>query len=208
MNTWTSTDGANALVESGGADRPRGRAPRRAGFDEAANNAAFRNLLAATLPASRGPQAVAAIVDKRLGTLEKAKGTIGSGRVRDLVEDLSATLKIIAGDLAKVDPDGAVERLLRLVATADRTIARAEGGADADIAPVCHAAAAALPALLRRLSSPDTLPLADRLYALAASSSGAIFLRSAPEIFAAAPPDVVGALGSRLRGGGHGARAG
>jgi hypothetical protein len=99
-------------------------------FDEAASNAAFRNLLAAALAASRGPRAVAAIVDKRLGRLEKAKGAIGSGRVREFVEDLSATLKIIAGDLAKADPDGAVERLLRLLATADHTIARAEVAAD------------------------------------------------------------------------------
>ena len=167
-------------------------------LDEAGTRAAFKNLLTAALAASAGPQAVAAIVDKRLAGLEKARGAIGSGRVQTFVDDLSATLKIIVGDLAKADSDGAVSRLLRLLATADRTYARSQGGADADIAPVFHAAAAALPPLLGRLSSSETGPVADGLYALAADSRSAILAGSTPEIFAAAPPRVVEALDARL----------
>ena len=79
-------------------------------LDEAEGNAAFRNLVTAALAASHGAEAVAAIVDRRLGALERAKGAIGSSRVRGFVEDLSATLKIVAGDLARADPDDPLTR--------------------------------------------------------------------------------------------------
>ncbi len=169
-------------------------------LDEAETNAAFKKLLTAALAATAGPQAVAAIVDKRLAALEKATGAIGSGRVRAFVEDLSATLKIIVGDLAKADVDGAAARLVRLLATADRTFRRSQGGSDVDIAPVFRAAAAALPALIGRLSASEAAPLADGLYALAADSRGAILTGSTPKILAVAPPGVLEALDARLAG--------
>ncbi len=169
-------------------------------LDEAETNAAFKKLLTAALAATAGPQAVAAIVDKRLAALEKATGAIGSGRVRAFVEDLSATLKIIVGDLAKADVDGAAARLVRLLATADRTFRRSQGGSDVDIAPVFRAAAAALPALIGRLSASEAAPLADGLYALAANSRSAILTGSTPKILAVAPPGVLEALDARLAG--------
>ena len=181
-----------ALIELG-ADRLAELA-----LDEAETNAAFKKLLTAALAATAGPQAVAAIVDKRLAALEKATGAIGSGRVRAFVEDLSATLKIIVGDLAKADVDGAAARLVRLLATADRTFRRSQGGSDVDIAPVFRAAAAALPALIGRLSASEAAPLADGLYALAADSRGAILTGSTPKILAVAPPGVLEALDARL----------
>jgi hypothetical protein len=167
-------------------------------LDEAEANAAFKKLLTAALAATAGPQAVAAIVDKRLAALEKATGAIGSGRVRAFVEDLSATLKIIVGDLAKADAEGAAARLVRLLATADRTFQRSQGGSDADIAPVFRAAAAALPALIGRLSASEAAPLAEGLYALAADSRNAILAASAPNILAVAPPAMLDALDARL----------
>jgi hypothetical protein len=165
-------------------------------LDEAGGNAAFKNLLTAAIAATAGPEAVAAIVDKRLAALEKAKGAIGSGRVRAFSDELSATLKIIAGDLAKADLEGAATRLLRLLATADRTFSRASDASE--IAEIYHAAAAALPGLVRRLSDPETASLAEGLYALAADSSSAILGDSTPEILAASPPGVVQALDARL----------
>jgi hypothetical protein len=93
-------------------------------LDEAETSAAFKKLLIAALAATVGPEAVAAIVDKRLAALEKARGAIGSARVRAFVDDLSATLKIIVGDLAKADAEGAAARLVQLMGAADRTRAR------------------------------------------------------------------------------------
>ena len=92
-------------------------------LDEAERNDPFKKLVLAALAAARGPDAVAAIVDKRLAGLEKARCAIGWGRGKSFADDLWATLKIITGDLAKADPDTAAERLMRFLATADRTIA-------------------------------------------------------------------------------------
>ncbi len=166
-------------------------------LDEAQANKAFRNLLTAALAATMGPAAVAAIVDKRLATLEKARGAVGLGRVRAFADDLSATMKIIVGDLAKADVDGAAPRLLRLLATADRTLARI-GETDSEIAGIYDAAAAALPAIIRRVSASETAPLIEGLYALAADSRSAVLGDSTPAILAAAPPGVVEALDARL----------
>jgi len=174
-------------------------APRLAelALEEAGSNPAFKKRLDAALAAAEGPHAVSAIVDKRLAALERAKGAIGSGRIRAFVEDLSATLKIIAGDLAKIDADGATERLIRLLATADRTLARS-AVSDVDIAGVYRAAAAALPALIGRLSADEAAPLADGLYRLAADSRSAVIHASMAEILAATPQGVVETLDARL----------
>ncbi|RBP14349.1 hypothetical protein DFR50_109102 [Roseiarcus fermentans] len=163
-------------------------------LDEAGSNAAFRQRLAAAIAAARGPAAVAAIVDRRLAALEKGRSTIAAARRRAFVEDLSATLKIIADDLAGADPASAVERLLRLLAAADGALARAGDEA----AGVFSAAAAALPALLARLPGDDGGALADGLYALAADSRSAFVLRAAADILAAAPAATVAALDARL----------
>ncbi len=166
-------------------------------LDEAAANAAFKSLLTAALAAAAGPEAVAAIVDKRLAALEKARSAVGPGRVRAFADELSATLKIIVGDLAKADADAAAARLVRLLATADRTLARA-GESDSGIAEVYRAAAAALPDLIRSLSAPESAALTEGLYALAADSRSAVIGPSTPEILAAAPAVVVEALDARL----------
>src|SRR5271165_5993555 len=174
-------------------------APRLAelALEEAGSNRAFKKRLDAALAAAEGPHAGSAIVDKRLAALERAKGAIGSGRIRAFVEDLSATLKIIAGDLANIDADGAAERLIRLLATADRTFSRSVD-ADAAIAGVFRAAAAALPALIGRLKAGEAAPLADGLYALAADSRSAVVHASMAEILAASPKGLVATLDARL----------
>ncbi len=166
-------------------------------LDEAAASAAFKSLLTAALAAAAGPEALTAIVDKRLAALERGKGAIGSGRARTFADDLAATLKIIVGDLAKADVDGAAARLVRLMATADRTLARALEN-DSGIAEIYHAAAAALPALIRSLSEPDAAALTEGLYALAADLRSAVLGPSTPAILAAAPPGVVEAIDARL----------
>jgi hypothetical protein len=45
-------------------------------IDEAKRNAAFRKLVAAALAATKGPTAVAALIDKRLAGLDRAKGFV------------------------------------------------------------------------------------------------------------------------------------
>lgn len=164
---------------------------------EAETNAAFRKLLTAALAASRGPEAVAAIVDKRLAALERATGAISRGRGRAFVDDLSATLKIITGDLARADAEGALRRLLRLIATADRTLDRS-GEYEGEAAQVFARAAAALPALLSDRSGDEGQWLADGLYTLAADQRVALVQDAVPAILAAAPAGSVADLDARL----------
>ena len=57
-------------------------------LDEAAQNAPFKKLVLAALAATRGPDAVAAIVDKRLAGLEKARSAVGWGRGKSFADDL------------------------------------------------------------------------------------------------------------------------
>lgn len=106
-------------------------------------------------------------------------------------------MKIITGDLAKADPDAAAERLMRFLATADRTLARA-GGAQFEAAQVYHAAAEALPGLIARLSAEEVGSLADRLYELAARSRAGVVMKPMREILARSAPAVVDAFDARL----------
>lgn len=96
-------------------------------------------------------------------------------------------MKIITGDLAKADPDAAAERLMRFLATADRTLARA-GGAQFEAAQVYHAAAEALPGLIARLSAEEVGSLADRLYELAARSRAGVVMKPMRESLRDRPP--------------------
>ena len=166
---------------------------------EAETNAAFGKLLTAAVAASRGPDAVAAIVDKRLAALERATGAVSAGRQRAFVADLSATLKIITGDLARADAESALRRLLRLIATADRTLDRLgyDGGG---AARVFSLAAAALPALLSDRSGDESQWLADGLTTLAADQHSAAVHEAVPAILAAAPAGVVADIDARLAG--------
>ena len=164
-------------------------------LDEAERNGPFKKLVFAALAAARGPGAVATIVDKRLAGLEKARSSIVWGRGKSFAEDLRATLKIITGDLAKADPDMAADRLMRFMATADRTMGRDPEGHAAE---VYHAAAEALPTLITRLSVEERASLPSRLYPLAADSGYAMILPAMTKILEASPPEVVDALDARF----------
>jgi hypothetical protein len=78
-------------------------------LDEAKRNAAFRKLVSAALAATKGPAAIAAIIDKRLAGLERAKSFVDWDKAKELASDLSATAATISGELASSDPDSAVD---------------------------------------------------------------------------------------------------
>ncbi len=164
-------------------------------LDEAARNGPFKKLVLAALAAARGPDAVAAIVDKRLAGLERARASVGWGRSKNLAEDLRATLKIMTGDLAQADPDAAAARLTRFLGTADRTMDRDGEG---EVGHVYRAAAEAIPALAGRLSAEGMASLADSLYPLAADSRYGMILPAMTNILTASPPEVVDAFDARL----------
>src|ERR1019366_7123363 len=59
---------------------------------EAKRNAAFRKLVAAALAATKGPAAVAAIIDKRLAGLDRAKAFVDWEKAKAFTADIAATL--------------------------------------------------------------------------------------------------------------------
>src|ERR1700738_3360497 len=135
---------------------------------EAKRNAAFRKLVAAALAATKGPAAVAAIIDKRLAGLDRAKAFVDWEKAKAFTADIAATLATITGELASADPDAAVDRLprvpvdrlVRFLSTADRVFERIDDS-NGRLQNVYHAAAAALPDLVGRLDKADKASIPD-----------------------------------------------
>src|ERR687886_336259 len=71
---------------------------------EAERNAAFRKLVRASLAGARGPEAIAALVDRRLAALERARGFIGWEKRKVFAADLEATRATITDELGAADP--------------------------------------------------------------------------------------------------------
>src|SRR5687768_13051282 len=92
--------------------------------EEAARSAPFRKLVNAALAATKGPDAVAKLIDKRLSALERARSFIEWEKVKAFEEDLSATVGSIVGELAPVSPEMAIDRLLRFLATSESVLQR------------------------------------------------------------------------------------
>ena len=61
---------------------------------EAKRNAAFRKLVAAALAATKGPAAVAAIIDKRLAGLDRAKAFVDWENAKAFTADMRLVLII------------------------------------------------------------------------------------------------------------------
>ena len=72
-------------------------------IDEARRNVAFRKLVAAALAATKGPAAVAVIIDKRLAGLDRAKAFVDWEKAKAFTANIAATLATITGELASAD---------------------------------------------------------------------------------------------------------
>lgn len=119
---------------------------------ETARNAGFKKLVSAALAALQGPDAVAALVDRRLTALEGARGYIDWQKRRVFTADLDATVRVILTELRPLDPAAALERLTRFLGGADGVLNRVDdssgatqaiyeraSGAAVDIAAACGA---------------------------------------------------------------------
>ncbi|MCW2318538.1 hypothetical protein M2322_004107 [Rhodoblastus acidophilus] len=86
-------------------------------LDEATANAPFRKKVNAALAGAKGADAVAALIDRRLAALEKARAMVAWEKEKDFAADLAATVETIVKELAAADAALAVERLLRFIDT-------------------------------------------------------------------------------------------
>ncbi|MCJ2005779.1 DUF6880 family protein [Methylobacterium sp. J-092] len=98
---------------------------------ETARNAAFKKLVSAALASLQGPEAVAAIVDRRLTALEGARGFIDWQKRRAFTTDLGAMVTVILTELAPLDRMAALERLVRFLGGADAVLNRVDDGSGA-----------------------------------------------------------------------------
>ncbi|MEA1834526.1 hypothetical protein U8607_20745 [Methylobacterium durans] len=93
---------------------------------ETERNPAFKKIVSAALAALQGPDAVAAIVDRRLSALEGARGFIDWQKRRAFTADLNATVSVILNELRPLDPGAALDRLVRFLNGAACVLARVD----------------------------------------------------------------------------------
>ncbi|MGA7673569.1 MAG: DUF6880 family protein [Rhizomicrobium sp.] len=132
-------------------------------LDEAQRNTPFRRRLSAALAARKGPDAVAAIVDRRLMALERAHGFIDWEGNKAFTEELRAMLTIITDELGKTDPDAAIDRIVRFLNAAGSVFDRIDDS-NGHVQNVFYLAADAIPGLATTLSVKRKASLPDRLH--------------------------------------------
>ena len=134
-------------------------------LDEVQHNAPFKRIVAAALAGAKGPDAVAAIIDRRLASLERARGQIDWDKRRAFAADLKATLATIVDELGGADPEAAAARILRFLGSAEGVFERVDDSSGS-IGGIYRDAAAALPAIASRMPGVEKLRLLDRLVPL------------------------------------------
>jgi hypothetical protein len=134
-------------------------------LDEAGRNGAFKRLVTAALAGAQGPAAIAAIVDRRLLALERARGFIDWDKRKAVVTDLTALVAVMIDELGAADPAAAVARLLRFLAGAERVFERVDDSSGT-VQQVYRAAAEALPGVALRLADDEKGQLPNRLMPL------------------------------------------
>ena len=131
-------------------------------LDEAQGNAPFKRIVAAALAGAKGPAAVAALIDRRLASLERARGTIGWDKRKAFAADLKATVSTIVDELGGADPAAAVERMLRLLRAAEHVFERVDDSSGS-LQAILMDAADVLPALVARMAGEDRIVLVERV---------------------------------------------
>lgn len=166
-------------------------------IDAANRDAAFKKLVMASLASAKSPAAVAAIIDKRLAGLDRAKGFVGWEKAKAFTADMAAILAIIVGELAQADADAARERLVRFLSTANRTFERIDDSSGR-LQEVYRSAAAALPDLVERLPEVEKAAAPDWLFPLGVADSYGFVAAAMPEILARLPAQSLSLLDERL----------
>ncbi len=131
-------------------------------LDETEDNAAFRKRANAALVAAKGPEAVAALVDRRLAALEKARAMVAWEKEPALAADLDATASTVIKEVGPLAPALAVRLLLRFIDTHAGLFNRIDDSSGR-IQAVYWQALEALPGLVEKMSAAERAALPDRL---------------------------------------------
>ncbi len=130
--------------------------------NEAQHNAPFKRIVTAALAGAKGPTAVAAIVDRRLASLERARGYVDWNKRKTFAADLKATASTIVDELGGADPAAATERVLRFLAAAEHVFERVDDSSGS-VQVIFEGAAGAMPPLVARMASEDRMSLVERI---------------------------------------------
>jgi hypothetical protein len=136
-------------------------------LDAANRDAGIRRRVSAALAAEKGPDAVAAVIDRRLTALARARGFIEWEDARAFAADLSSTVSTIVEELGKIDPDAAIDRLIRFLSTAESVFDRIDDSSG-HIQGIYYDAADAVAGLVAALTLKRKASLPDRLHRLVA----------------------------------------
>ena len=136
-------------------------------LDEAGRNAPFKKLVAAALAGAQGPKAVAAVVDRRLAGLERARGFVEWEKRKTFAADIRGTLTTITDELGAADPGMAADRLVRFLTCSEHVFERIDDSSG-HIQTIFHDGADALPDLVARMPDEDRIELVGRLIPLLA----------------------------------------
>jgi hypothetical protein len=130
-------------------------------LEEVGQSAAFKKRVTAALAALQGPDRVAAMIDRRLSALEKARGYIDWQKRRAFAADLDATLATILSDLKPLDTEMALDRILRFLRSADATLERVDDSSG-QVHAIYETAAEAAAGLATGLSAEAALAFVTR----------------------------------------------
>ncbi|MCJ2080243.1 DUF6880 family protein [Methylobacterium sp. J-090] len=139
-------------------------------LDETGRNPAFRKLVTAAVAGLQGPEAVAALIDRRLTALERAAGYIDWQKRRAFAADLDATLTTVVAELGPLDARAALDRLLRFLAAAPGVLARVDDS-NGQVHGVFERAAEAAAALGSGLDPAMAAAFAQRLVPMLAADA-------------------------------------
>jgi hypothetical protein len=134
-------------------------------LDEAERNAPFRKIVKAALAGTKGPEAIAKLIDRRLAALEKARSFIDWQKERAFREDLAATVRTIVDELGAASPMLALDRLLRFIATHESVFERVDDSGGR-IQSVYRSAIDGVAQLTTKMAEEDRRLMPDRLRAM------------------------------------------
>jgi hypothetical protein len=132
-------------------------------LDEAQHNPGFRRRIAAAVASSKGPDGVAKIIDRRLAGLMRARGFIDWEGNKAFADDLRATVATITEELGRIDPDAAIDRIVRFLGTAQSVFNRVDDS-NGRVQEVFHLAADAIPGIADTLPVKKKVSLLERLH--------------------------------------------
>lgn len=166
-------------------------------LDEAERNGPFRKRVTAALAGIKGPKAVAAIVDRRLSGLERARGFVDWERRKAFAADLGATLATITDELGPADAGAAVDRLIRFLICAESVFERVDDSAG-HIQDIFHDAADAVPALASTMPDDAKDALLERLIPHLADDDHGLIGTVVQGLIGLLPEDRLGSIDAKL----------